>query len=196
MLNINDAQNGHPDQSDAQLGSQPLETPSGDRATLERELLDEMTSWSPRDRGGVFKSWHRHALSLVHLNVLSAIEAEGPLSMTRLSEALDVSDASATGIVDRMEKRGLVERMHGTDDRRVVLVHPTAAGRQVFIDMAAHRRERLSEVLAELTADEIAALLIGIRAIHAARKRIFHIETDATQAASAGAADDAGEPGG
>jgi DNA-binding MarR family transcriptional regulator len=156
-----------------------------ERGALERELLDEMTAWSPRDRGGMFKSWHRHALSLVHLNVLSALEAEGPLSMSSLAEAMDVSDASATGIVDRMEKRGLVERRHGTDDRRVVLVHATDAGRQVFTDMAAHRRQALSKILSELTADEIAALLTGMRAIHAARRRVFPSMPDAADSASA-----------
>jgi MarR family 2-MHQ and catechol resistance regulon transcriptional repressor len=144
-----------------------------DRGALERELLDEMTAWSPRDRGGVFKTWHRHALSLVHLNVLSALEAEGPLSMRRLAEAMDVSDASATGIVDRMEKRGLVERRHGTGDRRTVLVQPTDAGGQVFVEMAAHRRGVLSSVMAELTEEEMTALLVGMRAIHAARRRML-----------------------
>jgi DNA-binding MarR family transcriptional regulator len=156
------------------------------RQALERELLDEMTGWSARDRGGVFKSWHRHALSLVHLNVLTALEAEGPLSMKRLAEAMDVSDASATGIVDRMEKRGLVERRHGTDDRRVVLVHATEAGAQVFRDMAEHRRSVLSRVLAELTEDEMAALLVGMRAIHAARRRIFQTETDDSSTTTSG----------
>ncbi len=144
-----------------------------DRSALERELLDEMTSWSPRDRGGAFRNWHRHALSLVHLNVLTALEAEGPLSMKRLAEAMDVADASATGIVDRMEKRGLVERRHGTDDRRQVLVYPTDAGKQVFRDMAAHRRSMLATVLGELGDDEIAGMLRGLRAIHAARDRIL-----------------------
>jgi MarR family transcriptional regulator, organic hydroperoxide resistance regulator len=150
-------------------GSQP----PLDRAAMERDLIDEMTAWSPRDRGGAFKAWHRHALSLVHLNVLTTLEAEGPLPMRRLAEAMDVSDASATGIVDRMEKRGLVERRHGTADRRTVLVHPTGAGEQVFRDMATHRRDMLTHVLAELTEDEIAALLVGMRAIHAARRRIL-----------------------
>ena len=142
------------------------------RQALQRELLEEMTAWSPRDRDGAFKTWHRHALSLVHLNVLTALEAEGPLSMRRLAEAMDVSDASATGIVDRMEKRGLVERRHGTDDRRKVLVHPTPAGAQVFSDMAANRRSALAKVLAELTEEELAALLVGMRAIHAAKARV------------------------
>jgi DNA-binding MarR family transcriptional regulator len=149
---------------------------------MQRDLIEEMTAWSPRDRSGVFKTWHRHSLSLVHLNVLTALEAEGPLSMRRLAEAMDVSDASATGIVDRMEKRGLVERRHGTVDRRVVLVHPTKAGEHIFRDMAAHRRSMLGRVLAELTEEEMAALLLGMRAIHAARRRIFQTEPGESRA--------------
>jgi DNA-binding MarR family transcriptional regulator len=155
-----------------------------DRAALQRELLDEMTGLSPGDFAGAFKAWHRDALSLVHLNVLTALEAEGPLPMKRLAEALDVSDASATGIVDRMERR------HGIEDRRTVLVYPTAAGGQVFVDMAASRRKRLSGVLAELTEDEMAALLIGMRAIHAARRRL--IATTPTHAADLGSGTSSG----
>ena len=167
MQNISDAQS---------TLAAPGSGPSG-RAALERELLDEMTAWSPRDRG-IFKRWHRHSLSLVHLNVLTALEVEGPLAMNRLAEVMDVSDASATGIVDRMEKRGLVERRHGTTDRRIVLVHPTAAGAMVFSDIAAHRREMLQRVLVELTEEEMAALLIGMRAVGAARRRLQETAPD------------------
>jgi DNA-binding MarR family transcriptional regulator len=152
--------------------SGPAHVPTN-RADLEREIIDEMTAWSPRDRGGAFKQWHRHSLSLVHLNVLTTLETEGPMPMSRLAEAMDVSDASATGIVDRMEKRGLVERRHGTADRRTVLVHPTDAGEQVFRDIAEHRRGLLTKVLAELTDEEMAALLVGMRAIRAAKGRLM-----------------------
>jgi DNA-binding MarR family transcriptional regulator len=160
----------------------PTPTAGSDRATLELELLDEMSAWFTHDRSGVFKKWHRHALSLVHLNVLNALEAEGPLSMRRLAEEMDVSDASATGIVDRMEKRSLVERRHGTADRRVVLVYPTDTGAQVFRDMAAHRREALTKVLAELTGPDMAALLTGMRAIKVARSAVIERELAAVQA--------------
>ncbi len=164
MLNISDTLND---------GSEPAAgQPTLDRAWLERELLDEMTAWSPSDRRGALKTWHQHALSLVHLNVLTGLEVEGPLSMRRLAELMDVSDASATGIVDRMEKRGLVERRHDAVDRRVVLVHPTEAGARVFSEMADRRREMLSRVVAILSGDELAALLVGMRAIHSARRRL------------------------
>ena len=86
---------------------------SGRRVTRRRvldDLLDELTSWGPRERAGAFRQWLRGSLSLVHLHVLTVLEARGPLSMTKLAEELDVSIASLTGIVDRMESRGLVER--------------------------------------------------------------------------------------
>jgi MarR family transcriptional regulator, 2-MHQ and catechol-resistance regulon repressor len=147
--------------------------PQLDRRSLEKEVLDVMTAWSPREREGAFKTWHRHALSLVHLNVLTALEVEGPLSMRRLAEAMDVSDASATGIVDRMEKRGIVERRHDTSDRRIVLVYLTDAGAKVFRDMAAHRRQVLEKVLDRLSGEEMGALLVGMRAVQAARRELI-----------------------
>ncbi len=160
--------------------------PTADRRALADELIDELTSWHPRDRVGTFRSWHRGALSLVHLNVLAVLEAEGPLPMRRLAEALDVSDASATGIVDRMELRGLVERRHGTEDRRVVLVRLAEGGAAVFRDLEGHRRERLARLADELTDDDLAGLLAGLRALRAARARLHAATADPATADHSG----------
>jgi len=144
-------------------------TLSNDRDTLISELVDEMTSWNPRDRMNAFRSWLKGSLSLIHLHVLTVLEADGPLPMSKLAETLDVSDASATGIVGRMEERGLVERSHAETDRRVVLVSATTAGDAIFRDMAEHRREHLTRLFARLADDELAALLTGLRAVRTAR---------------------------
>ena len=63
-------------------------------------------------------------------------------------------------------------------DRRTVVVYPTQAGAQVFRDMADHRRAVLSRVLAELSEDEMAALLTGMKAILAARRRLTDANED------------------
>ena len=182
MRNISASQNTSAGQSnaaagerDAPVGEPPLDQAgraARDRGTLERELLDAMSSFSARDRG-ILRNWHRHSISLVHLNVLTSLEVEGTLSMKHLAETMDISDASATGIVDRMEKRGLVERRHDTSDRRVVLVVPTDTGAKVFRDMDAHRREFMARVFAELTDAELAALLTGMRAVQSARTHVL-----------------------
>ena len=74
------------------------------------DLLDEMTPWNAQERLGAFRSFLHGALSLIHVHVLTILEVQGPLSMSKLAEELDVSVASATGIVTRMEQRGLVKR--------------------------------------------------------------------------------------
>jgi DNA-binding MarR family transcriptional regulator len=160
------------------LSNTPAGTPAPlepGRDTLISELVDEMTSWTPRDRLLAFRSWLKGSLSLIHLHVLTVLEADGPLPMSRLADMLDVSVASTTGIVGRMEERGLVERRHGAADRRVVLVRPTAAGIAIFGDLAEHRRQQLTTLFERLTHDELTALLTGLRAMRNARMAL-HLE--------------------
>jgi DNA-binding MarR family transcriptional regulator len=141
---------------------------SARRRTID-EVLAELTSENPRERVGAFRQWLKVSLSLVHLHVLTVLESDGPLSMSHLAEALDVSVASATGIIDRMEQRGLVERRRERDDRRVVLVHPTDAGAAVFRTIAEQRRQALIPVLDRMTDEELASFLVGLRAMHRVR---------------------------
>ena len=142
---------------------------SAARKRIVDDLLQELTSWGPRERAGAFRQWLRVSLSLVHLHVLTVLEADGPLAMSKLAEALDVSVASATGIVDRMEQRGLVERRREPDDRRVVLVHPTDKGNAVFRDMAKERRKHLAVLLDRMTDAELEGFLTGLRAMRRVR---------------------------
>jgi len=139
------------------------------RDAMLQAIVDELTNWNPRERMGMFRKWLEGSLSIVQLHVLTVLETAGPLPMGKLADALDVSVASATGIVDRMEQRGLVERRHDEADRRIVLVHPTDAGRAVFNDLAEMRRAGLVNILDRLTNDELKALLVGLRAMSKAR---------------------------
>jgi DNA-binding MarR family transcriptional regulator len=153
--------------------------PAGRRA-LAREVVAELTSWNPREFIGAFRRWHSGSLSLIHLNVLTLLEADGPLSMSHLAEGLDVSLASATGIVDRMEQRGLVERRRDADDRRVVSVHVAPGGKKVFEDMDQRRRAGLTKLLTRLNERELRGLLAGHQALRLARTEFMrkHAETD------------------
>jgi DNA-binding MarR family transcriptional regulator len=97
--------------------------------------------------------------------------------MRGLAEALDVSQASATGIVDRMEQRGLVARDRDAQDRRIVHVALTDQGRELIAGTVAERRDHLAGMLGLLTDDEIAGFLLGVRALR--RIREDHIRTQA-----------------
>lgn len=154
-----------------------------DREAVIAELVGEMTSWSPKDRVNAFRSWLKGSLSLIHLHVLTVLEMGGPLPMSKLADTLDVSVASATGIVSRMEERTLVERQHDREDRRVVLVIPTETGLAVFRDMMEQRRDHLAGLLGKLGDDDLRAFLQGLRAVKAAREEL-HAESAAQAAAT------------
>ena len=142
------------------------------RQELVEDLLDEMTPWNPQERMSAFRTFLSGSLSLINLHVLTILEVQGPLSMSRLAEELDVSIASVTGIVGRMEQRRLVERRHDETDRRIVSVHPTRLGGEVFARLRRHRRDKIKKVLAQLTDEELAAFLTGLRAMRRARAAI------------------------
>jgi DNA-binding MarR family transcriptional regulator len=150
------------------------------RATTDG-LLDALTAWGPRERIQMLTSWHRGSLSVIHLILLTVLEAEGPLSMSHLAEALDVSVASATGIVDRMARRGLVGRRHASDDRRIILVHLTKRGRTVFGHLEAARRERLRRALDRLSDEELDGFLRGLLAMRAAAAQARAAEDEPSQ---------------
>jgi len=151
----------------------PAEGPLGpsDHQRLADAVRDEILTWTFRDFISAFRRWHRGSFSMIHLKVLTMLDTDGPASMSHLAEALDVSVASMTGIVDRMERRGLVERRHEEKDRRVVLVVPTQAGLDVFREIDERRRSGLGKVLGQLSRKELEGLLRGHRALHAARSR-------------------------
>jgi DNA-binding MarR family transcriptional regulator len=139
------------------------------RDALTQAVVDELTSWNPVQFLGLFKHMHKDAISLVHLSVLMELQANGSMPMGKLADAIGVSVASTTGIVDRMERRGFVVRRHDETDRRVVLVEATAAAADVFTAIDFHRREGLRALLAGLDDAQLRALLDGHRALRAAR---------------------------
>ena len=149
------------------------------RKRVTNAILAELTDWTPDDRIRIFRTGIDGSLSIIQLHALSTLEARGPLSMGRLADELDVSVASVTGIVDRLEERGLIERRPQPSDRRVIEVHVTEAGRQVFAHLAELRRARLEGILEGLSDEERISLLIGLRGMRRERQRARRARTTA-----------------
>lgn len=107
-------------------------------------------------------------VSMTHMHVMWLLEHHGDLPMSRLAEFLDVSVSNATGIVDRMEERGLVERVRVPDDRRVVLVRIAAGGLQALDEMEAVKQDRLLSILGHLDEAQLEGVATALEAIRAA----------------------------
>jgi DNA-binding MarR family transcriptional regulator len=67
-------------------------------------------------------------LSTVQCHVLHLIEPGRPLPMGRLAETLACDASNVTGLIDRLEARGLIRRRASPNDRRVKVLQLTPAG--------------------------------------------------------------------
>ena len=76
------------------------------------------------------------------LLALKAFAGASGLTMTELSERLQVKHHTAVSLVDKLEKLEFIRRTHGLVDRRHVYVALTASGSRVLSKVASlHRRE-------------------------------------------------------
>src|SRR6187401_763706 len=67
-------------------------------------------------------------LGFAQAHALRMLDPEDPIPMSALAERLFCDASNVTGIVDRLEKRGLVERRSAEGDRRVKALTLTSAG--------------------------------------------------------------------
>jgi DNA-binding MarR family transcriptional regulator len=110
--------------------------------------------------------WVQHELTFGQLRLLFVLAESGPVSIGQLADMLGVSDATASEIVDRLERRGFADRSHRADDRRVVECRLSDGGSRLLAEVTGARRERFRALLSVLTTSERTQLnhLISIMA--------------------------------
>jgi MarR family transcriptional regulator, organic hydroperoxide resistance regulator len=96
-------------------------------------------------------------LSPPQVRALGVLDPGRPLPMSELAEALHCDNSNVTGIVDRLEDRGLVERRSATHDRRVKMLVVTPKGAEVREQLAV-RLDEAPPPLAALPLEDQRAL--------------------------------------
>jgi DNA-binding MarR family transcriptional regulator len=125
-------------------------------AEIEQIVETLSTVWD--QHGREIPEWVAQELTFGQMRLLFLLGKNGPSPMSRVAEWLAVGLPAASGVVDRVERHGLVTRAHRLDDRRVVECQLTDAGRCLLEEIAGLRREVLRETLGVLTPDELAQL--------------------------------------
>jgi DNA-binding MarR family transcriptional regulator len=108
-----------------------------------------------------FQRWN---ISPSQFNVLNLLHGEpGGLSQTELSRQLIMHRSNVTGLVDRLEKRGLVLRQDVASDRRAYRVVLSPEGTELLKEILPEYHRGAEAVWDGLSAGEIAALLTALR---------------------------------
>jgi DNA-binding MarR family transcriptional regulator len=153
------------------------DTKTGPEQDVVSQILAQLAPFAALQRRAVAKGGCLRAISSTQLHVLFVL-GEGVMPMSRLADSLGVSLPNVTGIVDRMVERGYVERGRDDEDRRVVTVSATEAGRTAVEEIDMVRRRTIGRVLERLTPDQQRRALRTFTELRAAAEAVTDADQD------------------
>jgi len=109
----------------------------------------------------------RYGLTAPQLAALRVIERMQPMSAGTLARELRLSQGTVSGILQRLEKRALIDRTRGVQDRRSVKLELTDAGAKVVAEAPSLLDERFRRALSRLAPWERTTILATLQRIAA-----------------------------
>jgi DNA-binding MarR family transcriptional regulator len=119
------------------------------------------------DRSG----WGDLDLTMSQLKTIMLLVETGGLTGRDLAERLGIGPSAVTALVDRLVQRGYARREEDRADRRVSWARPTDKSIELFERLHATHRERLAEVLATLSSEDLALVAQAISTLELAATR-------------------------
>ena len=125
-----------------------------------------------RDLGGIRRALRkpldaevaRGELTAPQMNVMRVVVRNDGISLKDLSAAISLAHSTVSGIVDRLEKRGMIERRTDAQDGRISRIYPTAVVQEFVRDqIPALVRRPLQAALERTSQVERAAIGSAVR---------------------------------
>ncbi len=143
-------------------------TPAGTVAEEARDdardqVLVELVNLAPLLEHLRTDALRRRRLTQARARLLNVLADSGPLVMSELSRALDVTPRAVTGLVDALERDGLARRVEHPSDRRATFVELTASGRRLTRDFRTGLLRFADELLGDLRDQDVRASLRVVR---------------------------------
>ena len=104
----------------------------------------------------------KYQISSPQLNCLLALHENGPLPPSRIAKYIMVNSSTVTGIIDRLEQKGLVTRVRNSPDRRVITIELTEAGKKLADNAPPPIQQKIIDGLKRLPQGEIEEIIRGL----------------------------------
>jgi len=100
------------------------------------------------------------------LSVISILAKNGKQKVSDISEKMGLSDSTVSGILDRLEQKGIIERKRNKDDRRVVKIYLSNGSQEICQEFHRKREEYFAHLLKELSEQEINDIIKGLEILN------------------------------
>ncbi|WP_435549199.1 MarR family winged helix-turn-helix transcriptional regulator [Desulfobacterium sp. N47] len=104
----------------------------------------------------------KYNTSAAQVNCLLALKEYGPLPPSQIAKIIMVNSSTVTGIIDRLEQKGLVERQRISQDRRIITVQLTESGKTLAENAPSPIQQKIIDGLKRLTPQEIEHIVNGL----------------------------------
>ena len=103
-----------------------------------------------------------HSVSAAQLNCLLALFENGSLPPSQIAKHMLVKSSTVTGVVDRLEQKGLVRRERNSPDRRIVTIELTEAGNQLAENAPPPIQQKIIDGLKKISESEIDEIVFAL----------------------------------
>jgi DNA-binding MarR family transcriptional regulator len=114
---------------------------------------------------------NRDTISFAQFFLLGYLATSKELTMTDIARKMGHSTAAATGLVDRLEKLGYMERTHAIDDRRKVLVRITSRGLELVSRLRDELQNQVAAAMSETASEDAASFMTSYRTLDTSMAR-------------------------
>jgi DNA-binding MarR family transcriptional regulator len=104
-------------------------------------------------------------IRISHYSVLAIIEANPGLAQSEVAEAVGIEPARLVRVLDELERRGWIQRMRSTTDRRSHALYLTQEGQKAFGDVKDLARQHETHVIERLGATKYESLMQMLKEI-------------------------------
>jgi MarR family transcriptional regulator, organic hydroperoxide resistance regulator len=113
----------------------------------------------------MYKTFEHSALTMPQTMVIGTLIKSGEMKITELSKKVNLSNSTISGIVDRLEKQGLVERIRSEEDRRTVYVKITEKVEEYHKGIHRKLEESFTELLSAGTSEDMNKIIEGLETL-------------------------------
>lgn len=99
-------------------------------------------------------TYKNYPLTMSEIYYILAIQSGQRISMTDLAKNVDVNLSTATSMIDKLTRNGLVERIRDLEDRRQVFVELTPKGTEIYSSIIESRKIIIEKVFSLFTPEE------------------------------------------
>lgn len=120
-----------------------------------RQIIQEMSKHSKHLQ-------EKYKITLPQLICLKEVASHGPIAIGALTKIVFINNSTVTGIIDRLEKRDLVQRVRISKDRRQVHVEITETGLRFLEKAPTPIHHQFMSKLEKMSSEDVSMILWGL----------------------------------